>query len=63
MTGYCPNCGGAIEHDGVNAECERCSIEWKGIVPLKPEPYEPGELEALHARQVRQFEERNAPSV
>lgn len=65
MTGYCPNCGGAIEHDGDNAECTHCEIRWLGTArhALKPEPFEPGELEAQHAAATRMFEERRAPSV
>ncbi len=59
MTGYCPNCGGAIEHDGENADCEHCEIHWRGNAAraLKPEPFAPGELEAFHAEQMRRFEE------
>jgi hypothetical protein len=67
-TGYCPNCGQAVEHDGANATCERCNITWQGGAAhaLKPEPYEPGELEAIHAAHMAEFEarqERDAPSV
>jgi hypothetical protein len=73
MTGYCPNCGLPVEHDGRRAKCEHCSIEWSGmdtadgvVMPgLKPEPYAPGELEAIHAEAQRAFDDRyrNSPGI
>lgn len=63
--GYCPNCGRAIEHDGENAECKSCSITWTGPAAgasLKPEPYEPGELEAIHADATRRFGAADRPN-
>jgi len=58
LVGYCPNCGRAIEHDGEDAECAHCQITWTGGTArgaLKPEPYAPGELEAIHAEATRRF--------
>jgi hypothetical protein len=61
MTGYCPNCGRAIEHDGRDAECEPCQIRWNGgaASALRSDPYAPGELEAEHAEILRRFREGN----
>lgn len=66
MTGYCPNCGRPIEHDGDNADCDHCEIHWRGNSrgALKPEPFAPGELEAQHAAAMALFRERKyAPGV
>lgn len=64
MTGYCPNCGAAIEHDGKRAECQRCEIVWHGVTVagLKPEPYAPGELEAIHEEATRRFGTPDRPN-
>lgn len=64
MTGYCPNCGGEIEHDGENAKCEHCDITWQGGArhALKAEPYAPGELEAIHAEATARFGGADRPN-
>ena len=64
MTGYCPNCGRAIEHDGESAECEPCGITWAGGAAraLKPEPYAPGELEYIHREATRRFGAADRPN-
>ncbi len=64
MTGYCPNCGRAIEHDGKRAECADCGITWEGGAShaLKLEPYEPGELEAIHAEATAKFGPPDRPN-
>ena len=58
MIGYCPNCGAALEHDGDNAACDACGIEWNGgaSIALRPEPYEAGELEAEQAARAARMD-------